>query len=892
MRDSKNQSESSNFLEKLTESLPINKKNFLIRLIDNSYDKKRCVANLERWLKKSASPEESINNLLLSPQFASRVITLFSSSQSLSDSIIQNPELALLLSEYDDLQKEVNVETIYDEGKRLLDDAHSFQHKLDRIRFLKQQWNIKIAVMDLTSEIDQDKVWQAISFLADAIIRLTTEIVWQETNHLNLPITVVALGKLGTCELNYSSDIDLIFAISDDKVREIDDIRQKCEKLIRALTGKMGRGSLYRVDLRLRPFGKGGEIGHTISAIRNYYQNYAEPWEILALLKARACAGNKRVSHHFHELKDEVVYAGSRTDYFMNDIVSAKKRYEYEVKKKNEWDNHIKLGEGGIRDIEFLIQTLQLLTGKDNPRIKDLPTIEAITVANAIGILSDRDSQLLVESYRFFRQIEHRIQIIYDLQEHQIPMDESDFLVLTRMMNYRKPYNLKYEISKRKKQVRELLERQVPALKELQEHEKVIDYIKHHYISNDDMNYANKLFSNIEDKDSFISQLESDNQLRQRADLIIQHTPRYISDLMFHQDLWDVAFSQNVECSVNELPDIQDEFNMRLLRDNADWEEELSQFIRRNYLIYGLRHACHKDVYQTYSLLAEMANWSLLYSLERCGGKDIDIVALGRLGSRELLLPSDWDIFLLTKDSKDLERTQSIANDWMKCLRRINTAGKFMPIDTRLRAEGSSGIIIRSIESLLAYINEHMEPWEKIAFTRARSLRNWTETNDTINAVKNSGGWNEDSLEELMKVRKRVQNERIRQYEKQRNIKLGEGFLFDIELACGYLKLTNDVSTINETSIVALLKIFLDGKQIPVTEYEGLLSAYTFYSEIRNVLYLLDLDSDSVIPENPDKLMRVARSLELKDSNELLKKIEYHRKHVISSFLNIMECRN
>lgn len=892
MRDSKSQAESFNFLEKLTESLPTNKRNFLIGLIDNSYNKQRCVANIERWLKKVTSPKESINNLLASPQFASRVITLFSSSQSLSDSIIQNPELALLLYEHDDLQKDVNVETIYNEGKRLLEDAHSFQHKLDRVRFLKQQWNIKIAVMDLTSELEQDKVWQEISFLADAIIRLTTEIVWHETNHLNLPIAVIALGKLGTYELNYSSDIDLIFAISDDNAREIDDIRQKCGKLIQALTGKMGRGSLYRVDLRLRPFGKGGEIGHTISAIRNYYQNYAEPWETLALLKGRACAGNSNLFNQFNELKDEVVYAGARSDYFMHDVVNAKKRYEYEIKKKNQWDNHIKLGEGGIRDIEFLIQTIQLLTGKDNLNIKNLPTIEAITVANTNGILSDRDSQLLVESYKFFRQIEHRIQIIYDLQEHQIPTDKNDFLTLTRMMNYRKPDNLKYEISKRKKQVRELLERQVPALKELQEHEKVINYITHHYTSIDDMNYADKMFSNLEGKNSFISQLEHDDQLSQRVDLIIQHTPRYISDLVFHQDLWDVAFSQNIECDVNELPNIQDEFNMRLMRENSDWEEELVQFIKRNYLIYGLRHAYHKDISQTYSLLTKMADWSLLYSLERCGGKDVDIVALGRLGSMELLLPSDWDIFLLTKDNKDLEKTQSIVNDWMKCLRRINTAGKFMPIDTRLRAEGSSGIIIRSTESLLAYINEHMEPWEKIAFTRARSLRNWTETNQAIMSVKNSGDWNEGSLEELMKVRKRVQNERIRQHEKQRNIKLGEGFLFDIELACGYLKLTSSFTARNETSVVRLLEIFLDNKQITVTEYDSLLSSYNFYSEIRNALYLLDLDSDSVIPENPDKLMRVARSLELKDSNELLKKIEYHRKYVTSSFLNILECRN
>ncbi len=890
MRDSKSYGESFNFLEKLTESLPTNKKNFLISLIDNSYDKKRCVANLERWLRKVTSPEESINNLLVSLQFASRVITLFSSSQSLSDSIIQNPELALLLYEHDDLKKDVNVETIYNEGKRLLEDAHSFQHKLDRVRFLKQQWNIKIAVMDLTSEIEQDKVWLAISFLADALIRLTAEIVWHEANHLNLPIAVIALGKLGTYELNYSSDIDLIFAISDDEVREIDDIRRKCEQLIRALTGKMGRGSLYRVDLRLRPFGKTGEIGHTISAIRNYYQNYAEPWEILALLKARACAGNINLSNQFSALKDEVVYAGARTDYFMNDIVSAKKRYEYEIKKRNQWDNHIKLGEGGIRDIEFLIQTIQLLTGKDNPNIKNLPTVEAITVASINGILSDRDSQLLVESYKFFRQIEHRIQIIYDLQEHQIPTDKNDFLILTRMMNYRKPDNLKYEISKRKKQVRELLERQVPALKELQEHEKVIDYITHHYTSNDDMNYAKKMFSNLEGKNSFISQLENDNQLSKRVDLIIQHTPRYISDLVFHQDLWDVAFSQNIECDVNELPSIQDEFNMRLMREDVDWEEELGQFIKRSYLIYGLRHAYHKDICQTYSLLTKIADWSLLYSLEKCGGKDIDIVALGRLGSKELLLPSDWDIFLLTKDSTDLERAQFIANDWMKCLRRINTAGGVMPIDTRLRAEGSSGIIIRSTESLLAYINEHMEPWEKIAFARARSLRNWTETNQTIMSVKTSGGWNKDSLDDLMKVRKRVQNERIRQHEKQRNIKLGEGFLFDIELACGYLKLVSNFTELYETSVASLLKIFLDNKQITVTEYDSLLSAYTFYSEIRNVLYLLDSDSDSVIPENPDKLTRVARSLGLKDSNGFLKKIDYHRTHVISSFLNIMEC--
>ncbi|MCC7229901.1 MAG: hypothetical protein IT203_05870, partial [Fimbriimonadaceae bacterium] len=187
-----------------------------------------ALRNLERWLGATTNSGLHLQQLITMPSLSRWLLVIFGSSQALTDSLIQNPELAAIVLDPAELARKPEVSVILNEGRKLLSTATSYSHSLDRLRFLRQRWNLPIVINDLSGNWPEEQVWQSLSDLADALIQLTVETVWHEYQQQkelvgDCPVVVVGFGKLGGHELNYSSDIDLAYVSPDG----VDDVTER-----------------------------------------------------------------------------------------------------------------------------------------------------------------------------------------------------------------------------------------------------------------------------------------------------------------------------------------------------------------------------------------------------------------------------------------------------------------------------------------------------------------------------------------------------------------------------------------------------------------------------------------------------------------------------------------
>ncbi|RYG36619.1 hypothetical protein EON81_09230, partial [bacterium] len=404
---------------------------FFVDCLEKNPDPDRAVMNLERWLGAVGSPALHLSTLEASPMLAKYFFLVLGASQPLADALIQNPELASLLLDPAELNRVPTRAGIEAEGRRLLAAATSPSHALDRLRFLKQRWTLPIVLNDLAGTWPQPAVWRALSDLAEAIIALAQEVVWQQRSPgTECPVTIVAFGKLGGREVNYSSDVDLVYVLPDGADERVErEATRFAEAFGRALSDRMGRGALFRVDLRLRPYGGTGSILRRIRSYEGYYDLYAEPWEQQALLRSRPVAGDPEVMERWQALRTARSFRHRLGENALHEMLAMRTRIEEFAE-----DNDIKRGKGGIRDIEFTVQILQMAYGHGHPDLQVLPTIEAIEALTIHRALTPEDARALKEGYIFLRKLEHRLQLLGDQQTHAMPNDPKTLNTVGRLM--------------------------------------------------------------------------------------------------------------------------------------------------------------------------------------------------------------------------------------------------------------------------------------------------------------------------------------------------------------------------------------------------------------------------------------------------------------------------
>jgi glutamate-ammonia-ligase adenylyltransferase len=312
---------------------------------------------------------------------------------------------------------------------------------------------LRIAYGDIVREQPLQTVTSQISYLADAILESALAAAWtkiqrqrgtpQGPGRQPARFVVLALGKLGGVELNYSSDIDLIFLYDADgqtdgrrPITNAEFFDRLARELVAMLTAPTELGIAYRVDLRLRPEGERGPMVVSVPGALQYYDLRGRTWERQAYIKARPAAGDHALGREYLERLAPWIYRRylSRAD--ISGIQALKRRIEQRTRREGDDTRDVKTGHGGIRDIEFAIQFLQLLNGGDLPAVRTGNTLDAIVQLENSGCLNNQERTILEENYQFLRKLEHRLQILFDLQTHLLPGHAEEIRKLAMRMGY------------------------------------------------------------------------------------------------------------------------------------------------------------------------------------------------------------------------------------------------------------------------------------------------------------------------------------------------------------------------------------------------------------------------------------------------------------------------
>ncbi len=382
-------------------------------------------------------------------------LTIFSYSRFLSDAVIRYPEWLLEIAAARNLHRGF-LEEEYEQQLMTLLPSDGLPRPVDLALFRRRQI-LRIALRDILRFADLSETAEDLSNLADAILNVTWRAVRRElSREPGSPgedaFSVIALGKLGGKELNYSSDIDLLFIYSGEEARAgmlpaaapataKEFFKRAANQMTEMLSTYTPEGMCYRVDLRLRPDGKLGEVCHSLEGAKLYYATRGRDWELQMLIKARVAAGDPRPGRELLEFAEPLIYR-TTTDFRTVEAVSETRarihekqaRREKKVRPGKRSTVDVKLAKGGIRDIEFLVQCLQRLHGGREPWVRHGGTLLALSRLRDKEWLSSSEYSRLASAYQFMRHLEHRLQFDDDRQIHTLPRDKDQLDLLARKM--------------------------------------------------------------------------------------------------------------------------------------------------------------------------------------------------------------------------------------------------------------------------------------------------------------------------------------------------------------------------------------------------------------------------------------------------------------------------
>jgi [glutamine synthetase] adenylyltransferase / [glutamine synthetase]-adenylyl-L-tyrosine phosphorylase len=393
---------------------------------------------------------------------ASRLLTIAAYSPFLAENLLRHPEqIDWLRHETESGFDRVKTrEQLSDELARFLMRTFDTDQRTALARFKRREL-LRIYLRDCLKIATLTEVTEELSHLADVILRHGLALAYQEmTNRHGAPLArdergriqtaefaVVALGKLGCRELNYASDIDLFFLYAGDGETAGDGRSREsiisnkvffkgiAERITQMIAGNSAEGAAYRIDLRLRPYGRDGDLVWEIERAAEYYRDKAQNWERQALLRARASAGSDRVVTRFLDLVRDTIFTQAPQDYAMQEVRRAKEKIDQQVARRGGGFN-VKLGRGGIREIEFIAQALQLRHGGREPWVRSTQTLIVLARLAEKGYLSESERAQLSAAYTFLRTVEHRLQMEHGAQTHVLPLARERQALVARRCGY------------------------------------------------------------------------------------------------------------------------------------------------------------------------------------------------------------------------------------------------------------------------------------------------------------------------------------------------------------------------------------------------------------------------------------------------------------------------
>lgn len=411
-----------------------------------------ALLGLSRVLEAADSPELLVQSLEADDVFAARLLAVMGASRALTDHLVRRPGDCAILVDGDLAMTRPTAHSMRaallnaigaDAGVSAPVAELDARAALDALRVEYRRLLLGTAARDLTTAALVSDIAAELADLAagalDAALAIARADVGPESALVRF--AVIAMGKCGGRELNYVSDVDVVYVVEPGA--EIDEVAatqigdRLAAGLARACSTVTAEGALWEVDAGLRPEGKSGALTRTLASHVAYYQRWAKTWEFQALLKARAVAGDLELGREYVRALAPMVWEASSRDGFVSDVQRMRRRVEANV-PAGQADRQLKLGPGGLRDIEFAVQLLQLVHGRSDEALRSGNTLSALGALADGGYVGREDAAALADAYRFLRTLEHRLQLRRLRRTHLMPTDPDALRVLGRSVGFTK----------------------------------------------------------------------------------------------------------------------------------------------------------------------------------------------------------------------------------------------------------------------------------------------------------------------------------------------------------------------------------------------------------------------------------------------------------------------
>ncbi|HVF30683.1 MAG TPA: hypothetical protein VNA22_06910 [Pyrinomonadaceae bacterium] len=832
----------------------------------------------------------------------SDVLTLAAYSPLLSTTLLQNPDYLWWLNR----KRRAPAVRTKDEllealGRFML--THSQVDLHTQLARFRRRELLRIFLSDIRRLATIAEITEDISNLADAILETALRAAKQEIdNRSGLPqlgddkgrrtlagFCIVSLGKLGSHELNYASDIDLLFLYSGDgktsgggthgTVTNREYFVKLGETVTRLAGKQAGEGAAYRIDMRLRPHGRVGPLAISVADAVRYYHTEARNWERQVLIRSRASAGDPAVYRQFFNEVEDIVYRSHSTggsigvvgrDVAVSTALRSVRRSKelIDLEQKPGRGLNVKLGRGGIREIEFIAQALQLAYGGSDRWLRAPHTLISLSRIADRGLISESELTELYNAYEFLRRLEHVLQMENGLQTHTVPGEPERRALVALRMRCSGSREFETLLSRHTDKVHSIFRRVFRDVDDPLD----VDTVPSESHGTQEFDKTDNLKRLAEPDDATVAHILSRHEYLSALEKATAGEPDLGHRLGAFRRRWAELISNIVDA------DLRREIDMRTAKRAQTALAEASLDVALEITRREL-----ESRYRT--------------SLDSIG---LAVMALGKLGGGAVDYESDLDLVLVYDEKKDIavdvahgEFYARAAEIFVTTLSSMTRDGSIYRIDLRLRPYGKNGTSALSAAAFREYIRVTAVIWEWLAYVKirgvggdiavARSLEN--EIRELI--YKRASEIDVDELaSETRRMRLMLEKERAGKIRaKEVDIKYGPGGMLDVYFAMRFLQLRDGVpDSLDDRSTPHMLGVLRDRGSLSVSEYEPLAKGYQFLSELDHELRLAVGRTTRLPLGKIEALETVASRMNLHSTQDLLERLALFRMGVRSAF--------
>lgn len=769
------------------------------------------------------------------------------------------------------------------------------------LRFWKGREMTRIALRELANVASLEETTAELSQVAEICIRNVFE-HWnsesrQRYGSPKAEFAILALGKLGGGELNHSSDVDLLFLYSEEgqlttNVSYHEFFNRLGKRILETFSTRHDVGSLFRVDLRLRPEGSAGPLARSLESMENYYAGFGETWERLALIKARGIGGSRELAYEFLRQHQPFIYPKSVSPDLLDEIASIKRRIERDVVGADKLERDVKLGRGGIREIEFIVQTLQLIHGARHPFLQESSMLKALRALRQLDLLPRDEMLTLDNTYRFLRRVEHRLQIEAEQQTHVVPREAEALRRLALSLRFSSSEDFTAGLQEKMRAVRPIFQRIVSGASTAHVRTLEADELE---IFSDEKRAAKALSDLVQGAASFhiaprtrqifrklrptllgwlAKTANPDATLNQFVRLVQGYglrslffellvanprllelvvktfdASRFASDLLIRrpQLLEDITRdptfgeSRSVAENLRRLDSLGANAN-NLNPVRAYRQRQLLRIILRDVL--GLIQPA-----AIFAELSDVAEACLVFATKLLANEQLTIIALGKFGGSEINYGADLDVLFVGKEIR-------AAQNLMIAMAQPTAEGNIWALDTRLRPEGEKGPLICSLETYESYYASRAQPWELQALTRSRAVSGPLQ-DEFMEIAKRA--WYRAAQDWDLLIRIDDMLERIRRERGSGSdfldLKTGNGGIIEAEFLVQALQMRGNIWEQNWELAVDRLQ---EHGHLNRSDAARLKNSYAFLRHCELVLRRYDNRGISTLPGDPDEQRKFA----------------------------------